>query len=90
MRSLTSILGKGCGRGHRSANARLVLRSSRRELAAQTGKEGNYRFEAVPAGEYTLVVELPSGHKPVPPKRIVIGKGACVRHVFWTVKRSNG
>jgi len=70
------------------ANARLVLRSSSgRELTTQTGKEGNYRFEAVPAGEYTLVVQLPSDHNPVPPKRIVVGKGACLQHVFWTVRR---
>ncbi len=70
------------------SNTRLVLRSPRGELTTRTGKEGNYRFEAVPAGEYTLVVELPPDHQPVPPKRIVIGKGACVQHVFWTMKRS--
>jgi hypothetical protein len=78
---------EGVQTGPPISDARLVLRSSRGELTARTGKEGNYRFEAVPAGEYTLVVELPPGHKPVPPKRIVMGKGACLRHVFWTVKR---
>ncbi len=80
--------GEGVKTGPPIANARLLLRSSSgRELTTQTGKEGNYRFEAVPAGEYALVVQLPSGHEPVPPKRIVVGRGACLRHVFWTMKR---
>lgn len=79
--------GEGVRSGPPISNARLFLRSSRRKLTTQTSKEGNYYFEAVPAGEYTLVVELPSGHEPVSPKRIVVGKGACVRHVFWTLKR---
>jgi len=38
-------------------------------------------------GSILAIVQLPSDHNPVPPKRIVVGKGACLQHVFWTVRR---
>jgi Carboxypeptidase regulatory-like domain len=79
--------GEGVKSGAPIANARLILRSPRGEQTARTDGDGNYRFMAVPAGEYTLVAELPDDHAPVPPKRLAIGKDACLRQVFWTTKR---
>jgi hypothetical protein len=69
------------------ARAPLVLESGARRLLSTTDPQGQYRFERIPAGEYTLSSDLPSDLVPVPPKRIVIGKGACIMHTFWTTKR---
>jgi hypothetical protein len=79
--------GPGLKSGPPISNMRLLLRSSSRDLATRTDNDGNYRFAAVPAGEYTLVVEPPPDHHPVPPKRIELGKGACARHYFSATKR---
>ncbi len=68
-------------------DARVVLQSSRQEWTTRTDKEGSYRFEAVPPGDYTLMVEAPTGHQPIKPKRIAVGKDACAHHSLFTIKR---
>lgn len=69
------------------ADARVVLRSSREDRTTRTDKEGKFRFEAVPAGDYTMTVEAPAAYQPVTPKRIAVGKDACAYHSLFTVPR---
>ena len=69
------------------ADARVVLRASREERTTRTDKEGKFRFEAVPAGDYTIIVEAPAAYQPVKPKRIAVGKDACALHSIFTTRR---
>jgi hypothetical protein len=79
--------GKGVKSGPPPVGARLLLRGSGRQLKGIVGPEGAYRFDAVPAGEYTFTVELPPDYAPVPPKQITTGRGACLIHLFTASKR---
>jgi hypothetical protein len=69
------------------ADAPVVLRSSREERTTRTDKEGSFRFDAVPAGDYTITVEAPAAYQPVKPKRIAVGKDACAHHSLFTIRR---
>ena len=68
-------------------DARLFLRGSAIERMTRPDKDGNYRFADVPAGDYSLIVDLPAGYVAIPPKRVAIGKDSCVRHSFHTERR---
>jgi hypothetical protein len=79
--------GKAVKAGPPPVGARLVLRTPGRELRGAIEQNGTYRFGAVPAGEYTLTVELPSDYTPVPPSHVVIGKGACLIQLVSVTKQ---
>jgi hypothetical protein len=69
------------------ADARVVLRSSSEEKTTRTDKEGIFRFEAVPAGDYTLMVEATAASQAVKPKRIAVGRDACAHQSLFTIRR---
>ena len=66
----------------RFADLVVTLRSDTRELTAITDRNGAYKFDRVPAGEYTISIDLSSRGTSLPSKRIAIGTGACLRHRF--------
>ena len=69
------------------AGARVALEAGTRRFVATTDSQGQYRFDTIPAGEYMFSADLPPDLTPVPRKRIIIGKGACISHTFWTTKQ---
>ena len=79
--------GEGVKAGPPPAGARLLLRARVVSCVALFEQNGTYRFGAVPAGEYTLTVELSSDYTPVSPRHVVIGKGACLVQLVSVTKR---
>jgi hypothetical protein len=67
--------------------AQLTLASSSHRYTTTTDQKGDYRFERVAAGEYVLRVDPLLDTDAIPPKRLVVGAKACIRHVFWASRR---
>ena len=69
------------------AHLRVSLLSASVSLTTVTDAAGRFQFSSVPAGDYMFTVDVPSELEPLPPRRISIGRNACIRHAFWTTKR---
>lgn len=69
------------------SNAAVHLRSALRELTTATNTQGDFRFERVPSGEYSLVVDVPKDAAPVQPMKVVVGAEACVMRVIFVDPR---
>jgi hypothetical protein len=67
--------------------ARLTLESSSHRYTATTDKGGNYRFEEVAAGTYTLRVDPPPGVAAIRSMELEVHPSECVRHGFGTAPR---
>ncbi|HEX4913404.1 MAG TPA: carboxypeptidase-like regulatory domain-containing protein, partial [Vicinamibacterales bacterium] len=64
----------------------LRLSSDRRTFATTTDAKGDYRFDGIPPGEYTLHITH-AGIQALPPKRFVVGTEACIFYPFWSRPR---
>lgn len=66
----------------------IVLREGTRTFSTTTDSQGQYEFNDVAPGRYTLTVSAAPGVDPIPPAVIQIrGPGACALHTVTAVKR---
>jgi hypothetical protein len=67
--------------------ARLRLESPSHRYTTTTDKGGDYRFEEVAAGTYTLQVDPPPGVAAIRAMELEVHPSECVRHRFGTPPR---
>ncbi len=69
----------------------IVIREGTGTFSTTTDSQGQYGFDDVAPGRYTLTVSASPGVDPIPPAMIQIkGPGACVVHTVIAVKRHPG
>jgi hypothetical protein len=69
-------------------SVRVVAHDGTRELTTRTDLGGQYEFEKVTPGRYTLTFSAPPGVEPIAPASLdVKGPGACVMHHVTSVRR---
>ena len=67
--------------------ASVSIRNADHAFTIETDLRGNFEF-AVPSGQYTLTLRVPSQFEPAAPATVTVpGAGACVTHSFSVVRR---
>jgi hypothetical protein len=81
---------KAGGSGSHSplASVQVVATDGKRELTTRTGLNGQFEFENVAPGRYTLTFSVPAELELIPPATVdVKGPGACVTHSVTALRR---